>query len=122
MPIPRFGCAAEPLPFLSYLIKDPVPAVLLAEAPVMVSIPQPVRYALHKLIVSQERTLSGQVKVKKDLYQAHQILRYLKEHRLGDIAPAWVELVAKGPKCRKQATAGLKAAEKAYGRLDLGLE
>lgn len=122
VPIPRFGCAAEPLPFLSYLMQDPVPVVLLAEAPVLVSIPQPVRYALHKLIVSQERVITSQIKARKDIFQAHQILTYLKERRPGDIAPAWAELVVKGPKWRRQATAGLKAAEKAFGRLGLDLE
>lgn len=120
--IKRFNCAAEPLNYLSYLIEKPVPAVLLDTSPVMVNIPQPVRYAMHKLIVSQVRDSTiGQAKVPKDLYQAHQILSVIQDTRPYDIQPAWGNLIERGPKWKKYAEAGLAAMEKLYGRLDTPL-
>lgn len=113
--IPRFNCAAQPLSYLGYLIEDPVPAVLLDTDPVLINVPQPVRYALHKLIVSQVRDLSKATKSDKDLQQAYQILGVLKEDRPNDIPPAWEDLVSRGPKWARFAKAGLEDMEKKFG-------
>jgi hypothetical protein len=119
--IKRFNCAAEPLSYLSYVIESPVPSVLLDTTPVLVNIPQPARYAMHKLIVSQVRDMAGDAKRPKDLYQAFQILSVLQENRPFDIQPAWEDLVGRGSKWRKYAEAGLTAMEKQYGKLDINL-
>jgi hypothetical protein len=119
--IKRFNCAAEPLSYLSYLMESPVPSVLLDTIPVPVNIPQPVRYALHKLIVSQVRDVSADAKRPKDLYQSYQILSVLQESRPFDIQPAWQNLIERGPKWEKYAKAGLAAMEKLYGSLELQL-
>lgn len=113
--IPRFNCAAQPLSYLGYLIEDPVPAVLLGTDPVLVNVPQPVRYALHKLIVSQVRDITSSAKSEKDLFQAYQILTILKEERPHDIAPAWEELVGRGSRWKRYAEAGLEEMEKRFG-------
>lgn len=115
--IKRFNCAAEPLSYLSYVIESPVCAVLLDSSPVLVNIPQPVRYALHKLIVSQVRDVSADAKRPKDLYQAHQILSVIQDNRPFDIQSAWQDLLSRGPKWEKHARAGLAAMEKQYGKL-----
>lgn len=119
--IKRFNCAAEPLNYLSYVIESPVPSVLLDTTPVLINIPQPVRYAMHKLIVSQVRDASSDAKRPKDLYQAYQILSVLQENRPFDIQPAWDNLMEHGPKWKKYAEAGLAAMEKRYGKLDIQL-
>jgi len=119
--IKRFNCAAEPLSYLSYVIENPSVSVLLDTTPVLINIPQPVRYAMHKLIVSQVRDVSSGAKTPKDLYQAHQILSVLQENRPFDIQPAWENLIERGPKWKKYAEAGLAAMEKLYGKLDLQL-
>jgi hypothetical protein len=116
--IKRFNCAAEPLSYLSYLIEKPSFSVLLDTIPVLINIPQPARYAMHKLIVSQVRDASNATKRSKDLYQAHQILSVLQENRPFDIEPAWENLIERGPKWKKFAEAGLAAMEDRYGKLD----
>lgn len=115
--IKRFNCAAEPLPYVSYVIESPLPAALLDTQPVLINIPQPARYALHKLIVSQTRDVSGDTKRHKDLFQAYQILSVLQENRPFDIIPAWNDLIGRGPKWKKYAEAGLAAMEKRFGTL-----
>lgn len=113
----RFNCAAAPLPYLSYLVENPVQAVIADTEPLLVNIPQPVRYAMHKLIVSQVRDVSASAKSQKDIYQAHQLLSFIKEERPGDIQPAWDNLVARGPKWKKRAEAGLADMQKRFGDL-----
>ena len=120
--IKRFNCAAQPLNYLSYLMDSPVPSVLLDTNPVLINIPQPVRYALHKLIISQVRDMAGDTKRPKDLYQAYQILSVVQENRPFDIKPAWQNLIGRGPQWKKNAEAGLEAMEKRYGTLGLLLE
>lgn len=119
--IKRFNCAAEPLNYLSYLIESPASSVLLDSSPVLINVPQPARYAMHKLIVSQIRDASNDAKRPKDLYQAHQIFSVLQENRPFDIQPAWDDLVGRGPKWKKYVEAGLIAMEKRFGKLEVPL-
>ena len=117
--IRRFNCAAAPLPYLSYLVEEPVQCVIADTEPLLVNIPQPVRYAMHKLIVSQVRDVSASAKSQKDLYQAHQLLTLIKEERPADIKPAWDNLVARGPRWKKHAEAGITAMQKRFGDIRL---
>ena len=117
--IGRFNCAAAPLPFLSYLVENPVQAVIADTEPLLVNIPQPVRYAMHKLIVSQIRDVSASAKSHKDLFQSHQLLTLLKNERPADIQPAWDNLVGRGPKWKKRAEAGLAEMQKRFGDIRL---
>ncbi len=96
VPIRRLNAAATPLRFLDFLLEDPVSAVMIAGTPCLVRIPQPARYALHKLIISQERGASATDKMKKDLKQAQALISLLHEDRPGDIALAWESLTLRG--------------------------
>jgi hypothetical protein len=71
-PIPLEGLAAgaEPLQHLRWLIDQPVTAVALWGAGIAVRIPQPARFAVHKLIVAQRRNPNDRIKRTKDLAQA----------------------------------------------------
>src|SRR5215467_14278052 len=74
------GTDAQPLRFLDFLIHDPVPAVLLHGCGVLVRVPSPERYAIHKLIVSRRRH-AGAAKSDKDLQQAEALLGALWRRR-----------------------------------------
>jgi len=119
--IPRFGCAAEPIEYLSYLIESPAHAVLVDANPVLINVPQPARYALHKLIVSQKRDMSKGGKSVKDLEQARQILSVIRDGRPYDLGVAWNDLVRRGPQWRSLAEGGLKEMRKRFGKIDLDL-
>lgn len=89
IPVPQFRIAAAPLRGIDYLIEETVPAVIVGGSGVLVNVPTPARFALHKLWVSRERPVSEQAKVRKDVAQAREILYVLAEDRPADIAQAW---------------------------------
>jgi len=95
--IPRFNVAAYPLPYLDYLIEYPEQGAVLGGGGLLVNVPSPARFALHKMIVSRERSVMTHDKIAKDLHQAAQLIEVLAEERPGDIDMAWEALVARGP-------------------------
>jgi len=99
---------AQPLRFLDFLIRDPERAVLLHEAGVLVQVPAPQRYALHKLIVSRRRR-PGEAKREKDLRQAQALLQVLVERRPDDLRLAWEEAWGRGQRWRALLLEGLAA-------------
>jgi hypothetical protein len=76
---------------------------------VVVSVPAPHRYAVHKLLVAGERTLRFKAKVSKDLAQAASLLEYFGLSD-PDLAQAtWNDAIARGHGWRKRALEGRKA-------------
>lgn len=92
IPIPRFRAAAQPLPYMDYLIAEPQEAVLVAGSGILVNVPAPARFALHKLLVARSRPAAQQSKSAKDLDQAAQLIEIVSEDRPGDLALAWEAL------------------------------
>jgi hypothetical protein len=86
--IPRFKAAAQPLELLDYLLEAPVAAPLVNGGATLVNVPDPARFALHKLIVSGRRQVFEQTKAGKDRRQAAEIIAALYEDRRGDIVLA----------------------------------
>jgi hypothetical protein len=62
--------------YLDWLIDTPSPAVALHAAGVLVQVPRPARYAVHKLILAQEGGRSV-AKRQKDLLQAKSLFEAL---------------------------------------------
>ena len=87
--LPVFREAAQPLRFLDYLIAETHQAVVVGGHGILVNVPDPARFAFHKLWTSQKRPATQQTKARKDLDQAAQVLEVLLEDRPQDLAPAW---------------------------------
>ena len=104
--LPALGTHALPLRFLDFLVYDEIPAVALHDAGVLVNVPSPARYAVHKLIVAQRRK-EGQPKIDKDLMQAEALIAALASRRQHDLRDAWREAEARGPKWQKLVRTGL---------------
>lgn len=83
--IPRLKASAKPLEFLDYLLEAPVAAPIVNGGATMVNIPDPARFALHKLIVSVNRSIAMQTKAGKDRQQAAEMIEVLMQDRPGDI-------------------------------------
>lgn len=90
--LPHINAAALPLSGLDYLITEAVEGVVLTGPGILVNVPSPARFALHKIWVSQRRNVSEQAKARKDFRQASQLIEILLEDRPGDLAAAWQEL------------------------------
>lgn len=95
------GVYAQALSFLNFLIAEPIPAVGLYRSGVLVQIPRPERYAIHKLIVASRRHASSAAKAHKDLAQAEWLIRILAEDRPGELQAAYELAVTSGPKWRE---------------------
>ena len=109
--IPRFRTYAAPIKYLSLAMSDPQPAVVSdGKTASLVLVPQPSRYALHKLLVSQRRSIPQQTKSDKDLHQAALILEALAEDRPDDLAEAAEAFVQPGPAVSRKVWRGLRAA------------
>jgi hypothetical protein len=85
--IPGLLCSAQPLRYLEFLLADPVTAVALYGAGVPVTVPQPARYAVHKLIVAQLRRQES-AKREKDLIQAKELIAALDTGYPGTVEDA----------------------------------
>ena len=88
VPVPELKAHAQGLPHLAYLLaaSQEIPA-LSSHGSVMVRVPVPERYAIHKLIVSQLRNKTSS-KPEKDLRQAAALIEALVERYPGAIEDA----------------------------------
>ncbi|MGA1795101.1 MAG: GSU2403 family nucleotidyltransferase fold protein [bacterium] len=105
--ISRFRTAAQPLRFLDFLIERPVQAAIVDGGGVLVNIPSPSRFALHKLLVAKERDVSMHHKTEKDIIQAVQVLDVLMDERPGDLPLACQGLKKRGTVWINKLRAGL---------------
>lgn len=93
------GASADPLRFLDFLIRDPVRTVLLHKSGIPVTVPDPARYAVHKLIVATRRPADeiGGPKRDKDIKQAALLFEALTlTRRACDLALAYNEAWERG--------------------------
>ena len=107
--LPGLGVAAHPLRFLDYLIESPAQAAIVGLDGILVNVPDPARFAFHKLLISQRRPVSEQTKAAKDLRQAGALIEVLLADRPGDLPIAWEAL--------RRSPAAVKAVRGAIGRL-----
>jgi hypothetical protein len=113
--IRQLGVPAIPLRFLDYLIDDAVPAVALGRRPVLVNVPQPARYAVHKLIVAQERGRGFALKAQKDLEQSFDLQEALETIDPESLAEAFEAVRQKGPGWRRRVEAGQATMRRMFG-------
>lgn len=90
------GVHAQPLRFLDYLIEQTAPVALLFGKGLLVHVPLPARFALHKLLVAAERRPHEANRAKKDRAQASALLTLLASDRPGDLELAWEDLAERG--------------------------
>ena len=107
-PLPALGVHAQSLNYLNYLIAEPIYAIALYRAGVLIQIPRPERFAIHKLIVADRRKDGpDQTKARKDRGQAAFLIEVLAEDRPEDIRAAFHEAISRGPRWRERIYASL---------------
>ena len=112
--LPALGIHATALRFLDFLLVQPVFAAVLTGSGVLVRVPTPERYALHKLIVASRRGAAGRDKSRKDIQQAQSLLEILILDSPADVEDAWSDLIGRGKQWR---TAALKSIQQLSGAL-----
>jgi len=99
--LPALGVSAQSLHHLNYLIGEPLQAAAVYREGILVRIPRPERYAIHKLIVSNRRKAGPEsLKSRKDLLQAEILIEVLAEDRPSDLADAYEDAMSRGPRWR----------------------
>jgi hypothetical protein len=117
-PLAALGVHAQSLHHLNYLIAEPIQAAAPYRSGVLVQIPRPERFAVHKLIVADRRRDGpDSLKARKDRLQAEFLMAALAEDRPDDLREAYEDAVARGPRWRERLEASLARAPKARARL-----
>lgn len=94
---PNLNVAMIPLPFMEFSLQDISQAALLAEeGAILANVPNPARFALHKLIVAGEREGAFRTKANKDLAQSAALIRYFARHQPESLMDAWTDLDGRG--------------------------
>lgn len=116
--LPSLGVSAQSLHFLNYLIADPISVAAVYRDGILIRIPRPERFAIHKLIISDRRKDGpDSLKAKKDLLQAELLIHVLSEDRPGDLADAYTDALSRGPKWREHLESSLARTPDSRERL-----
>ena len=98
--LPALGSDAVPLPYMDFLLRDPVETAVLHGGGVLVNAPAPARYAVHKLIVSRHRKVNPE-KGPKDRVQATQLIHALAADDPFALRETYAEARGRGEGWRK---------------------
>lgn len=100
--LPALGVGAQALNYLNFLIAEPIHAAAIYRSGVLVQVPRPERYAIHKLIIAdRRRDRADRLKSAKDREQAAFIVQAMAEDRPDDLASAYSIALEVGPRWRK---------------------
>jgi hypothetical protein len=112
------GVHAQSLHYLNYLIAEPIQVAVPYRSGVLVQIPRPERFAIHKLIVADRRKDGpDSLKAAKDRTQAAFLIDILAEDRPDDLAEAYEDAASRGPRWRERIAATLARMPQLRSRL-----
>lgn len=117
--LPALGVGAQALNYLNFLIAEPIHAAAIYRSGVLVQVPRPERYAIHKLIIAdRRRDGAGSLKSSKDREQAAFLIEALAEDRPDDLSSAYATAMAVGPRWREHIGNSLNRMQNARAILD----
>ncbi len=118
---PQLHVTLQPLPFMEFSQEKVEQSVLFcSQGAVLVNVPSPERYALHKLVVYGERSGTFRVKSAKDLVQSACLLNFLWDHRRESLEEALSDILARGKAWRTRLTQGAGALHKTHPEMPAG--
>jgi hypothetical protein len=117
-PLAALGVHAQALHFLNFVLAEPISVPVTYRSGVVVQVPRPERFAIHKLIVADRRREGADsLKSVKDRLQAAFLIEILAEDRPDDLLEAWETARAAGPRWRERLDASLARLPDARRRL-----
>lgn len=117
--LPSLGVGAQALNYLNFLIAEPIHAAAIYRSGILVQVPRPERYAIHKLIVAdRRRDGEGSLKASKDREQAAFLIAAMAEDRPDDLARALETAMAVGPRWRERIGSSLQRMPNTKSILD----
>lgn len=116
--LPALGVDAQALNYLNFLIAEPIHAAAIYRSGILVQVPRPERFAIHKLIIAdRRRDGAGSLKASKDREQAAFLIAALAEDRPDDLRRAYATALETGPRWRERIGASLKRMPETAERL-----
>ena len=114
--IPNLDVALQPLRFMEFSLQGVQQTTLFDTTgrAVVVTVPAPERYAIHKLLIIGERTGAFKAKVSKDLAQAAALIAYCTERDPDGLREAWNDALSRGPGWVKRAEQGREALKRLH--------
>ncbi len=108
------GVSAQSLHYLDFILAEPIHAAAVYREGVLIQIPRPERFAVHKLIVA-DRRIDGpdSIKARKDIMQAELLMAMLAEDRPLDLTDAYDDAMSRGPRWRERLERSLGRSPKA---------
>lgn len=104
----------QPLKFMDLSVEDPLQTTLLTQTgPILINLPQPDRFAIHKLIVQGERK-NQPLKSAKDVIQATALITWLLANNPDTLVERILESRATGPGWRRRLDQGFAAMKRKF--------
>jgi hypothetical protein len=118
--IDHLGLALEPLKFMEFSLEGTTQGALLSrEGACIVNLPDPARYAVHKLIVFGERDAATRAKALKDIEQAAALAEWhLINGQATAFNAAWNDALSRGKGWKSRVAQGRKALVARHPALD----
>lgn len=113
------GVSAQTLHYLNFLIAEPIHAAAVYRDGILVQLPRPERFAIHKLIVADRRRDGYEsLKARKDRLQADLMISVLAEDRPTDLLEAYEDAMDRGPRWRERLSRSLEQSPFAAAQLE----
>lgn len=117
---PQLHVMLQPLKFMEFSLVQVQQAVVFNSGDaILVNVPHPARYALHKLLIHGEREGTFAAKSGKDLMQAASLLALLKERRKWEVEQAWADMISRGRGWSGRIKRGINALDRQYPEFDI---
>lgn len=122
--VENLNIALQPLRFMEFSLESVEQAILLDRngTAVVVNIPSPARYAIHKLLIVGERSLKMRVKTNKDVQQSAALIAWLLANRAQDLSVSWQDALARGKGWKDRLKEGHQALAAAHPELTKQLD
>ena len=107
--IPAFNAQFQALRYMEFSMEGVQQVAVFSRVgkPCLVTVPDPARMAIHKLIDSGVRTGTFATKANKDIAQAASLIAFYAERSPSQIVAAYEDAMSRGPKWRATLTAGI---------------